>query len=352
MNINRTKTVITATALVLLMRGPANLEAQFQTTSTTFSGQATVVSGRILGIPINLVDTGPVDAPGGKLEAHAVCYAGESDCDVNLPNLTGDALSLQVLNATVVAQGDHSRATASVADLALDVAGQTVSASFLQAQATAQCSSGSAFIRAESDLAVLVVNGERIAVTGDVNQKVALVDALGLALGTIVINEQIADASGGNGDVTVSALHISIPAANTDVVIARAHADIHCGQRFCPQDKDFVTGGGFIADPKRNFAIAGGIKHGAFWGHLLYINHETRMKAKGTGVTRYDVTGDTTRHIEGTCEVNGQACTYEADVTDAGEPAAGKDFLRLTLSNGERAEAFLSGGNLQLHTCK
>jgi hypothetical protein len=352
MKINRTKTVITATALVLLMRAPASLEAQFQTTATTFSGRATVVSGRILGIPITLVDTGPVDAAGGTLETHAVCYAGEPECDVDLPNLTGDTLSLQVLNATVVAQGDHSSATASVADLTLKVAGQTVSASFLQAQATAECSNGSAFIRAESNIAVLVVNGQPIAVTGDVNQQVPLVDALGVRLGTIVINEQIKDASGGDGEVTVSALRISITSADTDVVIARAHADIHCGQQFCPQDKDFVTGGGFINDPKRNFAIAGGIKHGAFWGHLLYINHGTRMKVKGTGVTKYDVTGETTRHIEGTCEANGQDCTYQADVTDAGEPGAGKDFLRLTLNNDKHVEAFLSGGNLQLHTCK
>jgi hypothetical protein len=344
--------VVTATALVLLMRAPASLEAQFQTTSTTFSGQATVVSGRILGTPITLVDTGPVDAAGGQLEAHAVCYAGGSECDVNLPNLTGDALSVQLLNATVVAQGDHSRARTSVAELTLKVAGQSISANFLQAQATAQCSSGAAFIRAESDIAVLVVNGQRIAVTGDVNQRVPIVDALGTTLGTVVINEQVADASGGNGDVTVSALHISVPAADTELFIARAHADIHCGQRFCPLDKDFVTGGGWIADPRRNFAIAGGKKNGDFWGHLLYINHETRMKVKGTGVTAYVVTGSTTRHIEGTCEVNGQFCTYLADVTDGGEPGAGTDRLKLTLSNGERAEAFLSGGNLQLHTCK
>jgi malate/lactate dehydrogenase len=65
--------VVTATALVLLMRAPASLEAQFQTTSTTFSGQATAVSGKILGTPITLIDTGPVDAAGGQLEAHAVC---------------------------------------------------------------------------------------------------------------------------------------------------------------------------------------------------------------------------------------------------------------------------------------
>jgi hypothetical protein len=245
---------------------------------------------------------------------------------------------VQLLNATVVAQGDHSRARASVAELTLNAAGQSISASFLQAQASAQCSSGGAFIRAESDIAELIVNGQRIAVTGDVNQKVPIVDALGMTLGTVVINEQTADASGGNGDVTVSALHISIPAADTDVIIARAHADIHCGQRFCPQDKDFVTGGGWIADPRRNFAIAGGIRQGAFWGHLLYINHETRMKVKGTGVTNYVVTGSTTRHTEATCEVNGQFCTYQADVADGGKPAAGRDWLKLTLSNGEHAK--------------
>jgi len=133
-----------------------------------------------------------------------------------------------------------------------------------------------------------------------------------------------------------------LPGTDTDVVIAEAHADIHCGQPFCPQDKDFVTGGGRLVNPARNVAVAGGIKNGAFWGHLMYINHQTRVKANGTEVTAYVVTGSTTRHIEGMAEINGQPGTYQADLDDQGEPGVA-DRITLTLSSGEVASGTLDG---------
>lgn len=340
------------TALVMLAPGQASREAhaQFQSTPTVFSGQASVIKGTIAGVPITLVETGPVDAGGGALEAHLLCYPDGPDCLIGVPDLTNGVLSAEVLNATVVAQGNRSRATASVAELSLHVADQRISATLLEARADAQCADGMAFVRGEAAIADLVINGEHIVVTGEVNQRIPLPGG-----GVVIINEQVADASAGNGDVTVRALHIVVPGllpgTDTDVVIAEAHADIQCGQRFCPTDKDFVTGGGRLVDPTRNFAIAGGTKNGAFWGHLLYINHRTRVKAKGTGVTAYVITGPTTRHIEGNAEINGQPGTYELDVDDQGEPGV-RDVIRLTLSNAETAAGTLAGGNIQLHTCK
>lgn len=297
-------------------------------------------------MPITLVDTGPVDVGGGTLEAHLLCHPDGPDCLVGVPDLTNGVLSAEVLNATVVAQGNRSRATASVAELSFNVADQHISATLLQARADVQCADGTAFVRADAVIADLVINGQEIAVTGDINQKIPLPSG-----GVVEINEQVASITAGNGDITVRALHIIVPGL-VDVVIAEAHADIRCGQRFCPQDKDFVTGGGRLIDPTRNFAVAGGIKDGAFWGHLLYINHRTRLKAKGTGVTAYVVITDTTkRHIEGTAEINGKPGTYSVDVDDQGEPGTG-DVFNLTLSNGEVASGTLAGGNIQLHTCK
>ena len=342
---------VAAVALVVV-RPPlkASTQQPFETTPTTFSGQATVVKGTIVGVPITLVDTGPVDVAGGTLEAHLLCYPDGPDCVLGLPDLTNGAISAQVLNATVVAQGNRSRASASVADLSLDVAGQRISATLLQARADAQCADGTAFVRADAAVADLVINGQHITVTGDVNQRIPL--PLG---GVVVINEQVASVTGSNGGIRVRALHIVVPGlvpgTDTDVVIAEAHADIRCGQRFCPRDKDFVTGGGRLVDPTRNFAVGGGIKNGEFWGHLLYINHRTRLKAKGTAVTAYVVTGATTRHIEGTAEINGQPGTYQVDIDDQGEPGV-RDVIGLTLSNGETAAGTLDAGNIQLHTCK
>jgi hypothetical protein len=344
------RTLGAAIALAALCSSAAASE-QFQTTPTTFSGQASAVKGTVLGIPIVLVDTGPVNAGGGTLEEHLLCYPDGADCAAGLTDLSSGMLRAEVLNATVVAQGNHSRARASVADLALNVAGQSITATFLEANARAQCGDGQAFVRADSDLARLVINDQTIAVTGEINQRIALPGGVG----EIVINEQVGGASGGDGDLTVRALHIRIPGVvpgtDTDVVVAEAHADIHCGQRFCPVDKDFVTGGGWLPDPRRTFAVTAGIRNGAPWGHFLYNNH-AGVRAKGTGVTEYAVTGPTTRHIEGTAEINGVAGTYEVDIDDRGEPGRGVDFITITLSTGEIATGLLGGGNLQLHTCK
>jgi hypothetical protein len=344
-------TVIAAIALVTLCASAAAGE-QFQTTPTTFSGQATVVKGAVLGIPVVLVDTGPVNAGGGSLEAHLLCYPDGTNCTIGLPDATSGMLQASVLNATVVAQGSQSRARASVAELALKVAGQEIGATFIEANARAQCADGHAFVRGDAEIAGLVVNGETIAVTGEINQRVELPGGVG----EIIINEQVGGANGGTGDLTVRALHIKIPGVlpgtDTDLIVAEAHADIVCGQRFCPADKDFVTGGGWLPDPRRTFSVAGGLRHNAPWGHFLYINHAIGLRAKGTGVTDYFVTGPTTRQIKGTFESNGATGTYQVDIDDSGEPGRGVDFVRITLTPGETAFGLLGGGNIQLHTCK
>jgi uncharacterized Zn-binding protein involved in type VI secretion len=328
-------------------------QAQFQSTPTLFSGQATAVKGQVLGVPIVLVDTGTVAPEGDTLEAHLLCYPIGPNCALGLPDMTNGALSAEVLNATVVAQGNHSRARASVAELSLNVLGQNVSATLVEARASAECTDGQASVAAASELAHLTINGQTIAVTGEVNQTVPLP----LGAGVVVINEQIAAANSGTGDVTVRALHITIPGVvpgtDTDVVIAEAHADIQCGQRFCPQDRDFVTGGGWFDQPRKNFAIAGGIKNGGYWGHLLYIDHGLRIKVKGTGVTAYNVvTGTTVRRIEGTYDIDGQpGGRYEVEVDDRGEPGR-DDRFTLSLDGTPAAAGILEGGNIQLHTCK
>ena len=342
-----------ALALAMVTSGRASIDAHAQSSSTLFSGQATAVSGRVLGIPITLVDTGTVAPEGGTLEAHLLCYPNGTNCTLGLPDATNGALGVDVLNATVVAQGHNSRARASVADLTVNAAGQSISATFLQARAVAQCANGQASVQADSEIAQLIINGQAVAVTGEVNQRIDLPGG-----GVVLINEQTGSASAGAGDLTVNALHITLPGplpgTETDLVIARAHADIQCGQLLCPADKDFVTGGGWDDNPRRSFAVAGGIKNGGYWGHLLFVDHSNGMKVKGTGVTAYVVTGLTTRHIEGTCDISGRPGTYQADVDDQGEPGV-NDTFTLTLGlngGGPVAAGVISGGNIQLHTCK
>jgi hypothetical protein len=244
-----------------------------------------------------------------------------------------------------VGHGNRSRSEASVAALALTVGGNAIAADFLMASATAVCGPEGASVSGNSELVGLDINGQRVVVTGAPNQ------TIGLPAGQVVINEQT---SGGPGDITVNALHVSVPGV-ADVIIASAHADITCPAPPPPPQcpgSDFVTGGGWIPSPsasRANFAVAGGVKNGAYWGHLQYIDHGDGLRVRGTGVTAYRVTGPTMRHIEGTAEIDGVPGTYIVDVADNGEPGR-NDTFSLTLSNGYVENASLSGGNIQLHS--
>jgi len=301
----------------------------------TYSGQATVVQATVLGVTTMLSDTGQLPSSGGALETSLL----EAHVD--------GLLDAEVLHATTIGQGDQSRSEASVANLSLTVAGNTINADFLMARATAECQPGGPVVSGSSDIAVLVINGQTIAVTGQPNQTVDLLGA-----GHVVINEQTSD---GPGAITVNALHVVVNGV-ADVVIAHAHADITCGgQAACTVGTDFVTGGGWITTPssaKGTFGVAGGVKNGALWGHLTYIDHGTGMKVKGTGVTAYTGVDATTRRIDGNAEIDGQNGTYTVYVSDNGEPGR-NDTFKIILSNGYTAgTVYLQGGNIQLHQPK
>ena len=130
---------------------------------------------------------------------------------------------------------------------------------------------------------------------------------------------------------------------------------------------DFVTGGGFIvgsgasslpAGAKANFGVGGGVKNGAFWGHLEYNDHSTNppMQVHGTSVTSYLFgTNANDRVIMGTARINGMdGFMYTVEVTDNAEPGRGIDQFSIELSNGYVAgsnygDGPIAGGNIQLH---
>jgi hypothetical protein len=125
---------------------------------------------------------------------------------------------------------------------------------------------------------------------------------------------------------------------------------------------DFVTGGGFImlsSGARGNFGVHGGIRRGAFWGGLNYIDHGTRMHVKSTATTGYTVINDNTRQITFNVKINGVAgSTAVVTVTDNGEPGT-RDIFEIRLSNGYAAGNQLGGtarrgggGNIQLHKSK
>lgn len=315
----------------------ADVIASSGTQATAFSGSATVVRATVLGVTTTLGDAGSLPSSGGAQEASLL--------SANIPGL----LSAEVVHASTVAGGNASRSEASVANVSLAVAGNSITADLLQARAMAMCTGSGTTASGSSEIANLVVNGQPITVTGAPNQTIAL------PVGEVIINEQTGN---GTSDITVNALHVIVTGV-ADVVISQAHADITCQpvppppQPGCP-GSDFVTGGGWITGTpsaaRANFGVAGGTKQGGLWGHLTYIDHGDGTSVKGTGVTAYSVLSSTARHIEGTAEINGQSgFTYAVDVVDNGEPGRNDDFA-ITLSNGYSASGTLQGGNIQLHT--
>jgi hypothetical protein len=347
MKIHRPVTAAVAAVFFVALLGWSSGGHAAAATATTFSGRATVIQGQVAGIAIGpIVDTGPVDAGGGSLHESLLEY------QTGLPAPANGSLSAEVLHAAVVAHGNKSSAEAFVASFSLSTLGQSVEATVLSARASATCNGSTASVSGSSQVAGLTVNGQTIAVTGQANQEVPVP-----GFGVIVVNEQIASASGQNGDITVNALHIVLTdpllGTRTDLIVASAHADIACGLAG-PGDcanKDFVTGGGWItrSGARATFAVAGGP---GGWGHLQYIDHASGFKVKGTGVTDYGpgTTGATSRQIDGTATWTGGGGTYHAEVADNGEPGR-NDTFRLMLSNGYGAAGLLDGGNIQLH-CK
>ncbi len=119
---------------------------------------------------------------------------------------------------------------------------------------------------------------------------------------------------------------------------------------------DFVTGGGWITGTptgaRGNFGVGGGLKDGALWGHLLYIDHDSKIRVKGTEVTGYEVVDDETRRISGNCTINGQGGhTYVVEVADHEDAVPGYTFS-ISLDTDYSAKGELGGGYIAIHEQK
>jgi hypothetical protein len=174
--------------------------------ATSFSGQATAARVSVLGINLAFADTGPLPASGGSRDASLV--------GVNLPGV----LTTGVLSASTVGRGNHSRSEASAANVA--VLGNLVMATVVESQAEASCQGSEPQTSGSSNIANLVVAGQPVVVVGS---PVITLPLLGL---TVAVNEQTSSTSGGHGDVTVNAVHVTGP--GVDIAVASSHSDIDC----------------------------------------------------------------------------------------------------------------------------
>ena len=391
-----TTTGIALLFFVALIAGSSGGHAAAANT-TTFSGQATAVRGSIALVPLLntllpctpqstkdfcIVDTGPLTATqavqGGANEASLACYPSGTNCIIQSPvgDPTNGAVTARVLHAAVVAAGNRSRAEASVANLALKIGSVGVSADFLTANASAQCTNGGASVSGSAEVArvnsqpVLTIGPYTIVVAETPNYDVLAnaPPAVGALLppGTqIIINRQ---RSGGNGSggqqIDVTALYINVPGV-IELFIADAHADITCAALpQCPGPHAFVTSGGFV-DPtgsnKQHFAAAG--RNLTNWGHVIYRDTATgyTIHVKDPYGVVYssftdlqknaDAQGFDTSRLDASKFQGGAILSWDGGkvlLVDEGEPGR-SDYFQIIAPPGAMTGGLLAGGNIQMH---
>jgi hypothetical protein len=167
----------------------------------TVTGQARAVQATVLGSQTVLSDTGALTGGDDARQASQVTGAVPS------------VLTAEALHATTIGWPNQAASEASLAGLAVTVAGNGITAGFVMARAAAILGGAGA---GDTDIDALSINGAPITVTGQPNQTILLLG------GRVVINEQRPLFPSG---MTVNALHIVIDGV-ADVVIASATAGI------------------------------------------------------------------------------------------------------------------------------
>jgi hypothetical protein len=174
-------------------------------TTTTVTGQAAAARATVFDLLTGttttvLADTGTL---GGTTDAREA-----SQLTGNVPSL----LTGEVLHATTIGSPDQVASESSLAALVLSVAGITIGADYVMAEATAL---GTAAGSGTSLVTNLSINGVPVAVGADPNQIVYIPG------GQVLINEQ----KSSPGSMVVNALHVIVDGV-ADVVIGSATAAI------------------------------------------------------------------------------------------------------------------------------
>jgi hypothetical protein len=189
------------------MPGQAQLSGLVDTTTSTLTDTTSTLTGTTSTLTGTLLGTTTVLSGTGTL------VAGTSDV-LQASELTGGVPSLltgEVLRAVVIGYSDAIDSEASLAALAMNVAGINIGADFLMARALASIADGVVGI---TNIDNLSINGVPFSVTGDPNQMISV------AGGMVVLNEQ---QTLSDGTIVVNALHATISGV-ADVIVGSAMA--------------------------------------------------------------------------------------------------------------------------------
>ena len=192
-----------ALLLTCLLAWPAAGFAQGSSPGNV-TGQASVLQATLFGFLLPptsyiLVQTGTLT---GSTDARDA-----SSLTGNIPSI----ITSEVPSATTIGYPNQVDSAASLQNMTLTIAGITISADSILAQASMV--SGAAGT-GSSSIGNLQINGVPIAVTGSPNQTISVLG------GRVIINEQTVSSTGA---FVVNALHISVPGV-VDAVVASATA--------------------------------------------------------------------------------------------------------------------------------
>jgi len=348
MRIHRRKARLSVVCAALLLTSGSftRVSTADSTDRPVFSGQATALQGKVLGIAVSPVgDTGYFEAD--SFLPPTQCLLDEG---IAVDHLSATA---EILCGSTQGGGDQTSSEAHVAALQADVAGIPVTATVLRSETSAECSALAPVLGGQAQVFEAQVGSVKIdadpLLPTPRNQPVPIPGVPGAYF---IVGERTTQYNGNHGAITLTALRVVVPGplpgTDTDVSFARAHADIRCqGQPACPQPA-FVTGGGFLKD-KKHFVIA--FRNGdPDWGHLMYSDQAsgTRIRAdKPFGNASVDPALG--KEGGGTLSGTSNAGAFVAKIVDNGEPGR-EDWFSLDIA---AAEGTLEGGNLQVHRpCK
>ncbi len=191
-----------------LLAWPAIASAQ------TVSGAASAVQANVLGMTTVLAGTGPL--------ADASDLRDASQDTVSILSLGGADVLHAVTGSSIYTwdPSDYVASEASLADMGVTVAGNSISAAFVMARALAPVSGSPT---GTSEIDGLTINGVPVDVTGQPNQIVWLLG------GRVIVNEQSPSSTG----TTVNALHVVLDGV-ADLVFASASAGVDSGGSTSP----------------------------------------------------------------------------------------------------------------------
>jgi hypothetical protein len=169
--------------------------------TSTLTGQASAVTAVVLGNVTSLVDTGTLTDPAEPL--------GTGQPTGSIPGL----LSVEALHAATMGWDVQVASEASLANLALTVAGTGISADFILSRALAVSGAGATGL---ASIEGLSIGGVPVSPSGVPNQLISLP---GLS---VILNEQIQSANG----ITVNALSVRTLDGLTNIVVGSAKAGL------------------------------------------------------------------------------------------------------------------------------